>query len=471
MLRLTDLFAAFNIKLTSNEGEMLSEAVIDSRSVIPGSIFFATKGERVDGHDYITHAIAAGAQIIVMDEERPYDFPIVNIEKVDCSSPLSIPSLPIGIKVSNTVQAIQKIAAYKRYCQNICVIGITGSVGKSSTKELVAEVIGQRFATYKNPRNYNNEIGLPLSLINSGYGHEYLVLEMGFYYPGEIKFLCEIAAPQIAIVTNVGTVHAERAGSQQAIADGKAELVQALPKSGVAILNYDDPLVRQMSEKTKASVFFYGLSPAADLWADKIQGQGLNGISLDLHYQGSKHHVQVPLLGKHSAETILRAVAAGLSAGLTWKEIMLGLQKGHAPLRLVAVRTKNGVLLLDDTYNATPESTLAALDLLAELAGHKIAVLGDMLELGAYEEIGHQQVGKKAAEVVHQLITVGKLGHLIAEKAKETGLPENAITSVNDANEVVKILKDRLSANDVVLIKGSHALHLDTISATLEKIP
>ncbi len=470
MIKLTDLFGSFDIKINGCEDAMLSEATIDSRRVIPGSLFFALKGERVDGHAYIPQAIAAGAQVVVLDQEITCDFPVLDLEAIDKTQLLTtIPPLPFGIKVKDTLQAMQKIAAFQRKSRNLKVIGITGSVGKSSTKELTAEVLGKHFATHKNPGNYNNEIGLPLTLMNCGYGQECVVLEMGFYYPGEIKFLCEIASPEIGIVTNIGTVHAERAGSQQMIAEGKAELIESLPDHGVAILNYDDPFVRPMSEKTRAKVLFYGLSPAADLWADAIQGNGLKGITFDIHYQGLKYHVQVPLLGRHSVQTILRSAAAGLAVGMNWDEIILGLQKGHSQLRLVAVRTETGALILDDTYNATPESMLAALDLLDELKGHKVAVLGDMLELGAYEEIGHHQVGEKAAVVVNHLITVGKLGRIIADTARQAGLPENAITSVNNSAEAVEILKYNLTAEDVVLIKGSHGLRMDTISAALEK--
>jgi UDP-N-acetylmuramoyl-tripeptide--D-alanyl-D-alanine ligase len=224
-----------------------------------------------------------------------------------------------------------------------------------------------------------------------------------------------------------------------------------------------------MSDKTHAQVLFYGLSPKADLWADAIQGKGLKGITFDIHYQGLKFHVQVPLLGRHSVQTILRATAAGLAMGMAWDEIILGLQKGHSQLRLVAVRTESGALILDDTYNATPESMLAALDLLDELKGHKVAVLGDMLELGAYEELGHHQVGERAAAVVNHLVTVGKLGKIIAETARQAGLSENAITTVNNSAEAVEVLKYNLTAEDVVLIKGSHGLRMDTISAALEK--
>jgi UDP-N-acetylmuramoyl-tripeptide--D-alanyl-D-alanine ligase len=292
---------------------------------------------------------------------------------------------------------------------------------------------------------------------------------MGFYYPGEIRFLCNIAQPEIGIITNVGTVHAERAGSQEAIADGKSELVQELPAHGTAILNYDDPLVRPMQHKTNANVLFYGLNPEADLWADDIQGMGLKGLRFTIHYQGSQYSVQAPILGRHSVQTILRACAAGLAVGMQWEEILSGLQKGHSQLRLVAVRANCGALILDDTYNATPESMIASLDLLHELKGNKVAVLGDMLELGEYEEQGHQQVGEHAAAIADQLITVGQLGTIIAESASKAGLDEASIITVKDSTEAAQILQYHLSADDIVLIKGSHGLRMDKIAATLEQ--
>ncbi|NMC46481.1 MAG: UDP-N-acetylmuramoyl-tripeptide--D-alanyl-D-alanine ligase, partial [Chloroflexi bacterium] len=340
MIKLTDLFAAFDQSLDITADWILSEATVDSRRVLPGSLFFAIKGERVDGHAYISKAFEHGALVAVIDQDIPCNHPIIDVGE-NISGPIHIPEQPFCIKVKDSLQAMQTIAAYQRHIINPSVIGITGSVGKSSTKELVAEVLGQHFHTHKNPGNYNNEIGLPLTLINAGYGHDCIVAEMGFYYPGEIRFLCDIAAPRIGIVTNIGTVHAERAGSQQVIARGKAELVQSLPEDGFAILNYDDPLVRPMDKETRAEVIYYGLSPQAHLWADAIQGQGLNGITFDIHHQGQIFHVQVPMLGKHSVQTILRASAAGLAAGMQWDEIIAGLQKGHSQLRLVTARTES----------------------------------------------------------------------------------------------------------------------------------
>jgi UDP-N-acetylmuramoyl-tripeptide--D-alanyl-D-alanine ligase len=265
-------------------------------------------------------------------------------------------------------------------------------------------------------------------------------------------------------------VHAERAGSQEAIAQGKSERVQALPPApqGVAILNYDDPLVRVMARKTKARVFYYGLDPKAELWADEVEGLGLEGIRFRLHYHKEILHVRIPLIGQHSVHTALRAAAVGLADGLTWQEILDGLRRGHSQLRLVAVRSATGALLLDDTYNASPESMLAALNLLAELDGHKVAVLGDMLELGQYEQQGHEMVGVRAAEIADSLVTVGKRGHLIAAAARQAGLKSNAITEIENTDDTIIHLRRTLNAKDVVLVKGSHGIRMDRIVAALE---
>jgi UDP-N-acetylmuramoyl-tripeptide--D-alanyl-D-alanine ligase len=348
------------------------------------------------------------------------------------------------------------------------VVGITGSVGKSTTKELIAEVLSQRFRTLKNIGNLNNEIGLPLTLLSLSEGHERAVLEMGFYVPGEIAFLCDLAMPQVGVVTNIGTVHAERAGSIEEIARGKAELVQALPPEGTAILNYDDPLVREMANLTKARVLFYGLSPEADLWADDVEGLGLDGIRFRLHYQGEIFHLRVPLIGRHSVQTTLRATAAGLVEGMSWDEIINGLRSGTTQLRLMAVRTENGALVLDDTYNASPDSMLAALNLLHELDGRKIGVLGDMLELGPYEWQGHEMVGIRTAEVVERLITIGERGRMIAAAACRAGLSAEVITELENTHQAIDLLNRELQAGDVVLIKGSRGMHMEQIVAALE---
>jgi len=337
---------------------------------------------------------------------------------------------------------------------------------------VVAQVLSERFRTLRSPGNLNNEIGLPLTILRLGPGHERAVLEMGFYVPGEIAFLCAIALPQVGVVTNVGTVHAERAGSQEAIARGKAELVQSLPAApeGVAVLNFDDPLVRQMEGLTRARVFFYGLTAEAELWADQVEGLGLEGVRFRLHYRGETMHVRVPMIGRHSVETALRATAVGLVEGMSWQEILSGLQQGHTQLRLVAVRSQSGALILDDTYNASPESMLAALNLLAEVEGErKLAVLGDMLELGPYEQQAHQIVGLRAAQVADVLVTLGTRAHMYAEAARRAGMRAGRIHEFEESADVLEWLRANLSAADAALLKGSHGLRMDRIIGALEQ--
>jgi UDP-N-acetylmuramoyl-tripeptide--D-alanyl-D-alanine ligase len=467
MLTLADVIEAL-IHTRPLANTVITEAAIDSRQVIPGGLFIAIPGERVDGHDYVSDAFRRGASFALIQHQLPDSFVTLDLRNGTLSTPLPENDAPLCLLVNDTLVALQEIARFWRGKLDLGVVGITGSVGKSTSKEIIADVLGQRYRTLKSPGNMNNEIGLPLTMLRLGYGYERAVLEMGFYVPGEIAFLCQIARPRIGVVTNIGTVHAERAGSQEAIFRGKSELVQSLPSDGVAVLNYDDELVRKMADLTQARVFFYGLDPAAHLWADDVEGLGLEGIRFRLHYRNETLHVRVPLIGQHSVHTVLRAAAVGLAEGLTWQEIMDGLRHGQPQLRLTAVRSQSGALLLDDTYNASPESTLAALNLLAELEGRKVAVLGDMLELGPYEKQGHELVGLRAAQVANVLITVGKRGHMIATAARRAGLRSGNITEFESTDEAIVHLGQSLSEKDVVLVKGSHGIRMDRIVTALE---
>ncbi|MCJ7661820.1 MAG: UDP-N-acetylmuramoyl-tripeptide--D-alanyl-D-alanine ligase [Anaerolineales bacterium] len=471
MLTFADVLDALSGVRPEEQGLVVSRTVIDSRKAVLRALFIALPGERVDGHDYVQDAFNNGASISLVQRDMSDVYPQMDLRSEWHPDSLTVlGSEHFCLRVDNTLASLQQLARYWRHQVDVRVIGITGSVGKTTTKEVVAEVLNQRYRTLKNPGNLNNEIGLPLTLLGLGQNHERAVLEMGFYVPGEISFLCDLALPQVGVVTNIGTVHAERAGSQEVIAQGKAELVRSLPKDGVAILNYDDKWVREMANQTPASVFFYGLSPEADLWADGVEGLGLEGIRFRLHYRSEVLHLRVPLIGRHSVHTALRAAAVGLVEGLTWQEIFNGLRSEHTQLRLVAVRAENGALILDDTYNASPESTLAALNLLDELEGRKVGVLGDMLELGQYEWRGHEMVGVRAAEVVDELVTVGERGRMIAVAASRSGLPDTMITEFEESQAAIRYLQESLGPNDVVLVKGSHGIRMDKIVAALEAI-
>jgi UDP-N-acetylmuramoyl-tripeptide--D-alanyl-D-alanine ligase len=376
------------------------------------------------------------------------------------------------LKVERTLTALQRAAAFwRRSLPELRVIGITGSVGKTTTKELVASVLARRYATLKSEASYNNEIGLPLTLLHLNSAHERAVLEMGMYDVGEIADLARMGQPHVGVVTIVGPVHLERAGTFERIVAAKTELVEALPPApeGTAILNYDDESVRKMADATRACVLYYGLSRRADLWADQIEGLGLDGIRFRLHHGDETLYVKVPLLGRHSVHTALRATAVGLVEGLTWQEIIEGL-RGVEPsdqLRLVAVTGPDGATILDDTYNASPASTIAALNLLEELEGRRIAVLGDMLELGYYEQEGHEKVGMRALEVADVLVTVGALGRIIGEAALRWGMSSGRVHMLEDNGEAIRLLKQLVRGNDVVLVKGSRTMKMEEIVSAL----
>lgn len=459
-----------------------TQAVIDSRQAVPNSLFIAIPGENVDGHDFIDDAFSHGSVMAMIQRDAGVDYHGEERIIIDLRSPTRTDSLqemidtisvgkPVCLRVENTVSALQKLATYWMRKLNLIVIGVTGSVGKSSTKEIIGQVLSRRYSTFRNPGNLNNEIGLPLSVLSLTPSHQCAIFEMGFFVPGEIKFLCEIARPTIGLVTNIGTVHASRAGSREAIAAGKAELVVALPPAprGTAILNYDDPWVMGMAQKTQARVFTYGMDSKADLYADQVDSFGLEGLHFVLHYNHDHLHVRIPMIGRHSVQTALRATAVGLVLGLTWQEIIDGLQSATNQLRLVVTRSSSGAMILDDTYNASPESTLAALNLLSELAGKKVAVLGDMLELGPYERRGHALVGFRAAEVVDELVTVGERGKQIGLSAQMGGLAKERIVHLDSTETATEYLTEHLNSDHVVLIKGSRGMRMDRIVTALEE--
>jgi UDP-N-acetylmuramoyl-tripeptide--D-alanyl-D-alanine ligase len=464
--------------------QVITDVVTDSRLSIPGALFVALPGERTDGHHYVEAAFAKGAIAALVQRElpggstsetdtRPYQVLDLRGPITHAMAQTAGLQLPVCLRVMDSLTAMQTLAAYWRNRINPRIVGVTGSVGKTTTKEVIAAVLGTRYRTFKTEGNYNNEIGLPLMLLKLSEAHERAVLEMGFYQVGEIKFLCDLARPHIGVVNNVYAVHLERAGSIENIAQGKGELVEALPPApeGVAVLNYDDPRVMSMRSRTKARVFTYGLEAGADLWADNIESRGLEGIRFHLHYAPAREtlHVRVPMLGQHAVHTALRAAAVGLIEGLTWQEIVEGLQAlGAAQLRLVAVKGPGGSLILDDTYNASPESVIAALNLLNDFDGRRVAVLGDMLELGAYEETGHRLVGRRARDVVRLLVTVGPRAHIIADEAAHAGLPSQAVVELENADEALAYLREHIGAGDVVLIKGSRGVRLDRIVPALD---
>jgi UDP-N-acetylmuramoyl-tripeptide--D-alanyl-D-alanine ligase len=424
--------------------------VIDSRAAGPGDLFVALPGERTDGHAFVEDAVARGARGVLVREP-----------------PGELPEGTAAFVVPDTLLALQRLAAGRRDRRHVKVTGITGSVGKTTTKELGAAVLSTRYRVLKSESNYNNEIGLPLTLLELTERHQRAVLEMGMYAIGEIRTLCEIARPQIGVVTNVGPSHLERLGSMEAIAAAKSELPESLPPHGFAVFNADDPLVRSMADRTRAQPLFYGTSGGADVRASEIASRGLDGVSFRLHWKGETVDVNTSLPGRHIVTNALAAAAIGLADGMSLPDVAAALERAEVPLRIQVHRTKNGATILDDTYNASPASVTAALDLLAEIPGRRVAVLGDMAELGAASREGHLTVGRRAAETADVIHAVGEQAALIAQAARVAGhrnvhhWPEKAAAGEAIAAD--------LRPDDVVLLKASRAIALETLLETLKE--
>jgi UDP-N-acetylmuramoyl-tripeptide--D-alanyl-D-alanine ligase len=449
----------------------ISSAIIDSRKATNNNLFIALPGERADGYQFLDDAFVNGASIALVDKETP-KFNTIDLRKGYFNQEQIISKFPLCLRVENTLEALHQIAAYWRKANQVKTIGITGSVGKTSTKELTAALLSQKFKVLKNPGNRNNEIGLPLTLFDLDQTHEVAVLEMGFYVPGEIRTLCEIASPSIGVITNIGTVHAERAGSQEKIAQGKAELVQSLPAApeGIAVLNIDDPWVRWMIPQTKAQVFTYGFQQEADLKASDITVYGLNGVGCTLSYQGKEHQIRSPLLGAFSVYTLLCATAVALSLNLDWQLIEQGLSTADVDLRMQHFSLPNGATVLDDTYNASPASMIAALELLSSFKGRRIAILGDMLELGQYEIHGHQSVGKLCPSAADLLILVGERTKTVAKTAMELGFPKEMVHWFPNSTDAAHPASTLVKEGDVILVKGSNSMQMDHIITALKEI-
>lgn len=461
------ILAALTDYRPTQQEPAVSSFVVDSREAVPGSVFIAFRGENVDGHDYVADAFERGAIAALVGRTINGEYPVVDARAGHIGG---LPQPPLCILVDDPLRALQVIARRWRARFDVRIIGITGSVGKTSTKELTAAVLSQRYRTLKSEGNQNNEIGVPLTLLNLRESHERAVIEMGMYSQGEIDLLCDIARPVIGVVTMIGPVHLERLGSMEAIVAAKRELITALPDDGVAVLNMDDPRVMSMASQAKGRVFTYGLDNTADLWADQIESMGLDGVRFSLHHRRETLNVRVPLLGRHSVHTALRATAVGLIEGLGWEEVIAGLGALSSQLRLVVIPGPRGSLLIDDTYNSSPDSALAALNLLADLDGRRIALLGDMLELGDAETQAHLMVGRRVADVADYLITVGSRARLIGREAMLVGMSPNKVQAAEDAPAAVPLLEAILQPGDVILVKGSLGMKMDQIVTALGRL-
>jgi UDP-N-acetylmuramoyl-tripeptide--D-alanyl-D-alanine ligase len=434
----------------------------DSREVGAGDLYWVIVGERLDGHEFVASAVEAGAAAAVVAR--------TDLDHVPESFPL--------IVVDDTIAALQRFAAWKRDRMSADVIGITGSVGKTSAKESIAAVLSERGTVHRSRGNFNNEIGLPLSILEADVDVDFLVLEMGGAYAfGEITQLCGIAKPNVGVVTNVFPVHLERMGTIEAIAETKAELVDALPDDGVAILNGDDPRVRAMAGRTRARVVTYGLGDDVDVRATDVESEGLKGTSFWLRMDGQRHHVRVPLVGAHGVQIALVALATGYAYGMHIAQMLVGLRSPGVQVRLVFERGPGGAQIIDDTYNASTPSVLAALDVLRDVpASRRIAVLGEMRELGDVSDDEHRIVGRRAGALVDVLYTYGELADPLAEAAQSVARadrPQVEVRSfpVSEKHALTEALQQELRAGDVVLVKGSRGLQMEDVVAALRQRP
>jgi len=440
----------------------------DSRQLEPGDLFIAIKGERVDGHDFIPAVAKAGALGVL------------------CTTPSAdVPPDFLQIVVPDVVVALHATARVRTQRQkHTTLIGITGSNGKTSTKEAVAAVLSRKAPTLKTQASYNNEIGYPLTLLRLEPQHRYAVLEMGAQFVGELAWLSStIARPNWSLITNVGASHLEYFGSQERVVIAKTELVQALAPDGIALLNYDDPNVRGMRTSTQARVLFYGQDEAAAVRATAIGGDALFGRSFTLRYHGQEQPVQLHFPGEHGITIALAAAAVGCAAEMSLAEIASALEKLPAAKGRGEIKVgPNGSTIIDDTYNANRQSIVAITQAMHTTSqsptGKRWAVLGDIFELGSFAKAEHTATGAALVGTIDYLVALGDKAHYYVEGAIAAGMPEahtyfyNA--DVNNAPEVeaakravADLLKHEVHEGDLVLLKGSRGMRLETLLTLL----
>lgn len=440
--------------LQGDQGVTVARVATDTRQIQPGDLFFALRGERYDAHDFLHRAVANGAAALVVS--RRVEVP---------------PGVPV-IVVGDTLAGLQALAAYVRRQFNVPVVGVTGSSGKTTTKDMVAAVLGSRFQVLKTQGNFNNEIGLPLTLLDFSPKHGAAVVEMGMRGPGEIDALCRLARPTCAIINQIGVAHLGRLGSVENIARAKGEMLDHISATGFALLPGDNPYARAQAGRCHGQVLFFGLDPGLDIYARDVCREG-NGNRFTAVMGAVECDVNLPLPGRHNILNALPAVGAGLLFGLTPGEVAAGL----ARVTLSGMRTEilhaGAYTIINDAYNANPDSACAALQALDEIAGankRKVAVLGDMLELGAGAVDGHRRVGAAAVQHgVKLLITVGELSRETAAGARQAGGEPGGIMICAGNSEALELLHRELKTGDVVLVKGSRGMQMEQIVSDLLK--
>ncbi|MBU2702992.1 UDP-N-acetylmuramoyl-tripeptide--D-alanyl-D-alanine ligase [Sporomusaceae bacterium BoRhaA] len=422
----------------------------DSRKIKSGQLFIALMGENFDGHQFTSAVVQQGAAGVLVSQ---------NVVVPD--------SLPV-IKCDDTLKALQDIAAYHRQRFTLPVIAITGSNGKTTTKDMLAAILSKQFKVLKTQANFNNEIGLPFTLLSLQPEHEVAVVEMGMRGLGQITALTRIARPTAGIVTTVGETHMELLGSRENIAKAKAELVEAIDPQGFVVLNADNPYVAAMASKARCAVITFGLRAASDVQGKNVRSS-VDGVSFDCTYDGRCFAVHIPALGEHNVMNALAALAAGFKLGMNEKDMVVGLKQFAPSGMRMAIEKVGPYQIINDAYNASPASMVSALQTLVCLrSGRTVAVLGDMFELGELAEQAHGDIGKTAAQLgVDLIVTVGKLGQLIADGAQLHG--HKAVFACQNQAEALLVLHEKLVSGDVILIKGSRGMKMEQLIPQLVK--
>jgi UDP-N-acetylmuramoyl-tripeptide--D-alanyl-D-alanine ligase len=436
--------------------------VTDTRNLRGGDLFIALRGPNHDGHDYAPDALWQGAWGVVVEEQA-----------LEGLSPL-LSAAPAGavIAVADTERALGDLAAFHRMSLPVRVVGITGSNGKTTTKEMTAAVAGRRWKVHRNRGNFNNLIGLPLTVLELDAGHQVAVLEMGMNRRGEIRRLAEIGRPEVGVVTNVGPVHLEHIGSVAGVAEAKAELLESLSPSGTAVVNADDPLTDRLLSATKCGKLTFGLDRGADVRAEKVRCEGERTF-FSLRSPMGEAEVSLPFPGLHNVRNALAAAAAACVLGAGSEDVRLGLESAQLPpMRFNVMRYRNGVRIINDAYNANPVSMQAALDTMALVAGEsrRAAVLGDMLELGEESVEAHRRLGRAAAAArLDLLAAVGSFAVPMAEGAVEGGMKASRVHALSEAGAAAETVKSWIGPNDLLLIKGSRGIKLEDVLSRLKE--
>jgi UDP-N-acetylmuramoyl-tripeptide--D-alanyl-D-alanine ligase len=428
-------------------GVSVSGVSIDSRSLSVGEAFFAIHGHRLNGHAFLGDAAARGAACLVvhaLPDDAPAAVPLVLVE--------------------DTTRALGRLGAWHRAKFSIPVVAVTGSNGKTSTKEMIGAVLSTRWEVLKPQSSFNNQWGLPLTLLKLAPEHQAAVLEIGTNAPGEIATLAALADPTVGVVTMVANVHTEFLGSIDAVREEKADLVRAIRAEGLVVLNADDPRVAGMVRDARARVLTFGRAPGAAVRSAGPEADDERGVTFTLEIAGDRHPVTLAFAGRHNVANALAAAAVGVGLGFEAADIVRGLQAAQPVRGRCVWREAGEVRILDDTYNASPSSVRAALDTIAaHRAGRRaIVVLGDMLELGASSDEAHREVGRLVAALpADEFVGLGRASRVAVEAAREAGLPEaHALMTFED---IVAHLLKRLAPGDVVLVKGSRGMRMERV--------